>query len=123
VSTGLQDAGLTAAWGALDSTNLRQSVDGLKGLTFFAPSNQAFLNIASFLGNASNSSLSSILNYHIHTGSDPLYSTSIKNDSISTLQGTNISIRNINGTYWVGDAKVITPNLLVAGGVIHIIDQ
>jgi len=87
------------------------------------PNNNAFSNIASILGNATNDTLTSILRYHMHNGTHPVYSTFLKNESLSTVQGTKLAIRNINGTYWAGDAKVITPNLLVAGGVIHIIDQ
>jgi uncharacterized surface protein with fasciclin (FAS1) repeats len=98
-------------------------VDGLKGLTLFAPNNSAFTAIASILSNASVDTLTSVLKYHVHNGTAPLYSTALQNGSISTLEGTNITVRIFNGSVFVNDAKVIVPDLLVAGGVIHVIDQ
>jgi hypothetical protein len=36
--------------------------------------------------------------------------------------GENVTITVENGTVFVNSAKVITPNVLVANGVVHVID-
>jgi uncharacterized surface protein with fasciclin (FAS1) repeats len=56
-------AGLTSLAGALTSANLVDTVDGLKDVTIFAPSNSAFGAIGSALGNISTTDLTSILTY------------------------------------------------------------
>jgi len=123
VSTALVDGGLTAAYGALNATNLLNTVDGLKDITIFAPNNSGFANIASALSNASTAALISTLEYHIVNGTSPLYSTDLSNTTLKSLQGTDLTISIQNGSVFVNNAKVILPDFLVAGGVVHVIDQ
>jgi uncharacterized surface protein with fasciclin (FAS1) repeats len=114
---------LTDAWGALNATNLLGAVDSLKNITIFAPNNSAFEAIASVFQNASTNDLSNVLKYHVVNGSKPLYSTSLSNTTLGTLLGTNLTIMVSNGSIFVNNAKVVVPDLLVAGGVVHIIDE
>jgi len=123
VSDTLVNAKLTAAYGALNATGLLGAVNGLKDVTIFAPNNSAFSNIASVLANASKETLVSTLEYHVINGSKPLYSTSLSNTTVKTLQGNELTVRIINGSVFVNGAKVITPDVLIAGGVVHVIDQ
>jgi uncharacterized surface protein with fasciclin (FAS1) repeats len=114
---------LTDAWGALNATNLLGAVDGLKNITIFAPNNSAFEAIASIFQNASTNDISNVLKYHVVNGSKPLYSTSLSNTTLGTLLGTNLTVTVSNGSVFVNNAKVVVPDLLVAGGVVHIIDE
>jgi len=125
VSTTLVAAGLTSLYGALNATSLLSTVDGLQDVTIFAPNNTAFQRIGSALANASVAELRSILTYHVVNGSAPLYSTDLTNGtSYQTLAGGNVTIHaGANGTLFVNGAKVVTPNVLIAGGVVHVIDN
>ena len=39
------------------------------------------------------------------------------------MAGGDLTITIVEGDYFVNSAKVITPNVLVAGGVVHVIDN
>ncbi|QDS71026.1 hypothetical protein FKW77_008094 [Venturia effusa] len=125
VSTTLVSAGLSSLYGALNATGLLGTVNGLQNVTIFAPANSAFQSIGSALANASTTDLQSILTYHVHVGAEPLYSTSLSNGtSVPTLNGASVTIHlGSNGDVFVNSAKVITPNVLIAGGVVHVIDN
>jgi uncharacterized surface protein with fasciclin (FAS1) repeats len=67
--------------------------------------------------------ITSILTYHVVNGTVG-YSSDLKNGtSLMTLEGGNVTITIMNGTVFVNDAKVVVPNVLVAGGVVHVIDK
>ena len=52
------------------------------------------------------------------------YSSTLKNGtSLTTLSGGKLTITIDNGNVFVNDAKVITPDVLVANGVVHVIDK
>jgi len=125
VSATLVGANLTSLYGALDATKLLDTVNGLKDVTIFAPANTALQAIGSALANASTADLVSILTYHAVNGTKPFYSTDLSNNtSLQTVNGANITVHlGANGIVFVNGAKVITPNVLIAGGVVHVIDQ
>ena len=39
------------------------------------------------------------------------------------MSGGNVTITVTNGSYFVNSAKVILPDVLVANGVVHVIDK
>jgi uncharacterized surface protein with fasciclin (FAS1) repeats len=99
------------------------AVDSLSDVTVFAPSNAAFQAIGSALPNLTMAEITSILTYHVVNGTVG-YSSDLKNGtSLMTLEGGNVTITIMNGTVFVNDAKVVVPNVLVAGGVVHVIDK
>jgi len=123
ISTTASDAGLSAFAGALNLAGLTNAVDGLKDITVFAPSNAAFQNIGSALGNLSSAALTSILTYHVINGTIA-YSPSLGNVSIPTLGGGRVNITvSPAGQVYVNQARVINPDILVANGVVHVIDN
>merc|ERR1712149_114391 len=90
-----------------------------ENVTIIAPSNMAFQNISSALDN-----LTSILQYHVVVSDGPLYSTLLTNGTmVPTLQGGNVTIRINDDNVFVNNARVVTPNVLIAGGVVHVIDN
>lgn len=123
VSSSAAAAGLSAVAGALQAEKLTETVDDLKNVTIFAPENSAFQAIGSALGNFTADQLTGILEYHVLN--DTLaYSTDLKNDiQYTAVNGRNLTIRIDNGSIFVDSARVVTPNLLVANGVVHIIDK
>ncbi|KAH7139394.1 FAS1 domain-containing protein [Dendryphion nanum] len=115
-------AGLTSLRGGLNQTNLTSTVNNLRDVTIFAPSNQAFQNVGSGL-NIAPQDISNILQYHVINGTVG-YSSGLRNGtSLRTVGGKNLTITIRNGTVFVNAARVITPNVLVANGVVHVIDQ
>ena len=102
--------------------NISSTLTGLSNVTIFAPNNQAFQNVGSGL-NIADEDITNILNYHVVNGTVG-YSSDLENGTtLQTLHGNNLTITIRNGTVFVNAARVVTPNVLVANGVIHIIDQ
>lgn len=114
-------ANLTAVAGALTRANLVDTVNGLKDVTVFAPSNAAFSAIGSATGNLTMEALSGILTYHVVQGTVG-YSSMLSNTTLMTVGGGNVTISIIDGSVFVNSAKVIVPDVLVANGVVHVID-
>ena len=52
------------------------------------------------------------------------YSSTLMNGTmLKTMAGNNVTISIDNGTVFVNSAKVILPDVLVANGVVHVIDK
>ncbi|MCJ1359902.1 MAG: hypothetical protein MMC33_009905 [Icmadophila ericetorum] len=116
-------AGLTSAAGALSQAGLVDAVDGLSDVTLFAPSNAAFQAIGSALGNLTTSQLAGILEYHVVNGTVGYSSDLTNGQKLTALNGETLTITIDNGTVFVNSAQVVTPNVLVANGVVHVIDN
>jgi uncharacterized surface protein with fasciclin (FAS1) repeats len=123
VSTTLVNAGLSSLYGALNATKLLGTVDGLKDVTIFAPNNAAFQRIGSALPNLTTEQITSILTYHVVQGKPGYSSTLADNTKLKTLEGTELTVRIVNGSVLVNNAKVVTADVLIAGGVVHVIDN
>ncbi|KAF1365331.1 Fasciclin-domain-containing protein [Lizonia empirigonia] len=120
----LVTAGLTSLRGALNATNLVEAFDTTADVTIFAPSNQAFQNIGSALGNLSTEDITSILTYHVVAGTVG-YSSGIANGTtLTTLNGANLTITiGEEGRIFVNSAQVTIADVLIANGVVHVIDE
>ena len=121
ISSTAEALGLTSAAGALTQAMLVEAVDTTMDITVFVPSNEAFQAIGSALMNASMSDLASVLQYHVINGT-VAYSTLVMNETVPTLQGNNLTLTVEDGSVFVNQAKVVIPNVLVANGVVHVID-
>lgn len=115
-------AGLVSLYGALNATSLVETVDSLRDVTIFAPSDTAFSEIGSILANATTETISSVLTYHVVQGSVVYSSDITQNTTLETVNGESINISVVNGTVYVNSAKVVTPDVLVSNGVVHVID-
>ncbi len=93
-------------------------------LTVFAPTNDAFNELATALGTDLNGvlahpQLTDILLYHV-IGSEVL-STELTNGPVATLNGQSVTINLMSGVM-VNDANVTLADLLSDNGVVHVID-
>ncbi|CEI65998.1 hypothetical protein FVEN_g4590 [Fusarium venenatum] len=114
-------ANLSAAAGALTEANVVTNLSNERNVTVFVPNNSAFAKVGSVLANASESDVADILAYHVVN--DTLgYSSDLKNGTLTASDGTKLNIAIYNGTVFVNEAKVIVPDVLIANGVVHVID-
>ncbi|KAI1396454.1 FAS1 domain-containing protein [Hypoxylon fuscum] len=122
ISETLSNANLTAAEGAINAANLNDSVANTHDVTIFAPNNDAFNAIGSITSNLTSDQLASIVGYHVINGSVN-YSTQLQNSTLTTVNGQNITITVENGTVYANSAKITVPDILLANGVVHVINQ
>lgn len=116
-------ANLTSLAGALTQLNLVDTLTGLSDITVFAPTNQAFEAIGSALPTLSPEQLTSILQYHV-VNSSVLYSTDLSDGAtVPTLNGGSVTVHITDGKVFVNSAQVVIPDVLVANGVVHVIDN
>ncbi|KAL8708424.1 MAG: hypothetical protein Q9220_006714 [cf. Caloplaca sp. 1 TL-2023] len=123
VSTTAVAAGLSGVAGALTKANLVNAVDSLEDVTIFAPNNAAFQAIGSALPNMTTMQLASILQYHVVNGTVAYSSTLMNGTSVPAMNGENLTITLSDGDVFVNSAKVLIPDVLVANGVVHVIDN
>jgi uncharacterized surface protein with fasciclin (FAS1) repeats len=120
------DSSLTALAGALTQVNLVPAVDNLKDVTIFAPSNAAFQAIGSATSALSIMQLANILEYHVINGTvgySSLLTTNLANESFPTLIGTEVAIEFMDKKVFVNSAAVTIADIIVANGVMHVIDK
>ena len=96
----------------------------LASFTVFAPTNQAFDNLATALGTDINGilalpNLTDVLTYHV-VGSEVL-STELVEGPVATLNGESVLVSLTNGVM-INNANVTIPDVLAYNGVAHVID-
>lgn len=121
VSSTAVAAGLRSLVGAVTQADLATTLDTLEDVTIFAPYDEAFAAIGSVTGELSEEQLSKILTYHVVQGTVG-YSSGLMNMSLETVEGSNLTITVGDDGVFVNSAKVIIPDVLVANGVVHVID-
>jgi len=122
VSTTALAANLTALVGAVRQAGLEETLNTAQDLTIFAPTNEAFANIGNLVSGLTVEQLTGILGYHVIQGA-VVYSKDVPNGaSVKSFQGSELNFRVEDGTVWVNSAKVIAADVLVANGVVHVID-
>ncbi len=104
-------------------------VDTLKGdgpFTVFAPTDEAFAKLPpgtleSLLKPENKAKLQAILTYHVVPGR-VMAADAMKLSSAKTVEGQEISIKSMNGSVMINNAKVIKADVVASNGVIHVID-
>lgn len=115
--------GLSSFYGAVSNASLVDTVNSAMDVTVFVPNNAAFQAIGSALPNLTMDNITSILSYHVINGT-VAYSSLLSNESVGTLQGNNLTITVHNSSaVYVNSARVIIPDIIVANGVVHVIDE
>ena len=115
---------LTSFRGAINATGLIATANDTPDLTIFVPTTEALRSVYSELQNLSESDLRNVISYHIVNESSVRYSNTLENGTtLTTAEGGELTITVVNETVFVNAARVVTPNILIANGVIHIIDK
>ncbi|KAL8643049.1 MAG: hypothetical protein Q9228_000345 [Teloschistes exilis] len=115
---------LTAAGGAVENASLADYVNTHPDLTVFVPNNAAFLALGSTLQSMPLQQLRRILDYHIVNASTVGYSSNLPNGTVlRTRSGQNLTITFASNSLFVNQARVIQQDLLIANGVMHVIDN
>jgi uncharacterized surface protein with fasciclin (FAS1) repeats len=99
--------------------------DPLADFTVFAPTNQAFDDLATALGTDINGvlahpQLSDILLYHVVDGS--VLSNGLSNGPVPTLNGQDVTV-DLSMGVMINDATVTLADLTVDNGVVHVVDK
>lgn len=117
------EAGLSGVVGLLEQAELTDAVDTAEDLTVFAPNNEAFQKIGSALPNLTMEQVAGILQYHVVNGTVGYSSTLTNGTKLTAMDGNELTITIDGSNVFVNSAKVVTPDVLVANGVIHVIDK
>jgi transforming growth factor-beta-induced protein len=119
------DNGFTSLTAAVVTAELLPSLTNpLTQLTVFAPTNQAFDNLATALGTdinglLANPELADILLYHVVSGT--VLSTDLANGPVPTLNGQTVNVDLTTGVL-INSSNVTIADLTVFNGVVHVID-
>ncbi|TKX25783.1 fasciclin domain-containing protein 2 [Elsinoe australis] len=99
-------------------------LEELKDVTFFFPINSALKKLSPLLSLLSPTQLASVLQYHA-VPNKVLYHDRLEGDSeYKTLNGDSIRVHSdARGNVFVNDAQVVRQDLIIYGGVAHIIDD
>jgi uncharacterized surface protein with fasciclin (FAS1) repeats len=119
------DAGkFTTLLNALKAASLTETLRGAGPYTVFAPTDQAFKNLAPGALNAllkDTKKLKAVLTYHVVPGR--VAAKDVKAGDIKTLEGTPLMATLDGAKVTVNDAKVVQADIAASNGVIHAIDM
>lgn len=125
LSTSLVATGLSATQGAMNQagTDFSTGLNTRKDVTVFAPSNSAFAAIANVATAWDPSTIANILDYHVLDGFVG-YSNLLTNNSVArTVNGGSVTCTLHDGSLFVNAARVIEADVIIANGIMHIIDE
>ena len=111
---------------ALDAAELIQTLKGDGPFTVFAPTDEAFAKlpegtVASLLEPQNRDQLVAILTYHVVPGK-VMAKDVVKLSEATTVNGSDISIKVMDGKVRINDATVIATDVAASNGVIHVVD-
>ena len=104
---------------------LAGTLEGKGPFTVFAPTDAAFAKVpkATLAALAKDrAKLKAVLLYHVVSGKFTAAQV-VKQKSLTTLEGSTLSIRTRAGNVYVNRARVIKANVMASNGVIHVINQ
>jgi transforming growth factor-beta-induced protein len=133
-STAAEPSQLTSFLGATYFTangttpRLGKLLNETTDLTIFAPNNAAMEMVSSYLISLSSdvTAFDNLLKYHIVAGNGgPWYSTQFTENGtvLETLNGASISISFSSNSYFANGARILSSDLLINGGVMHVLDN
>jgi uncharacterized surface protein with fasciclin (FAS1) repeats len=123
IDTAVSAGSFTTLVTAIKAAGLVDTLKGAGPFTVFAPTDEAFAKLPA--GTVEGllkdlPKLKQILTYHVVAGK-VMAADVVKLKSAKTVEGSDVKIDASNGVK-VNDATVVTPDVAVDNGVIHIID-
>ena len=123
VETAVKNGNFKTLVTAVKEAGLVDTLSGPGPFTVFAPTDEAFDKLPpgtleSLLKDKAK--LTAILTYHVVAGKHLAADVS-KQDSLKTVQGQELKIKNGNGVT-IDNANVVTADIITDNGVIHVID-
>lgn len=124
LTTTLLEGGYTAAVGALRQAGMGAVLDvDQTPLTVLVPNNSGFAAVGSLVADMTAEDLELVLGYHVVQGR-VLYAEMIgEGEAVQTMQGGDVTFRREEGSMFVNGARVVVYDVLMANGVVHIIDK
>lgn len=119
------DDNLSMLASALEAADLTTTLDGEGEFTVFAPVNPAFDALPEgALDNllADPPALNNVLKYHVMDGTYTIEEL-LELGGFPTLSGIPVTITQVDGTYYINNAAVLTADIPAANGIIHMIDS
>jgi uncharacterized surface protein with fasciclin (FAS1) repeats len=127
VDTAAADASFTTLVTAVGAAGLESTLRGSGPFTVFAPTNDAFAKLPTFLTDKLltapyKTELGLILRYHVLAGSVKAADVLGKQSTVPTVLGAKVAIDGAGGKVVInGSATVITADLQASNGVVHVI--
>lgn len=124
VTVAVEAGSFTTLAAALEAAGLVSTLQGAGPFTVFAPTDAAFAKLPAGTVEAllaDKEKLTQILTYHVVAGK-VTSSQVVGLTEAMTVAGIKAPIKVVDGTVWVGGAKVVTVDVPASNGVIHIID-
>ncbi|NRP11697.1 Immunogenic protein MPB70 [Aliiroseovarius sp. xm-d-517] len=112
---------------ALDAADLVETLKGDGPFTVFAPTDEAFAalpegTVETLLKPENKDQLTAILTYHVVPGK-VMSGDVVQLTSATTVNGSDVSVKVMDGSVMINDAKVTTADVGASNGVIHVIDK
>ncbi len=112
---------------ALTAADLIDTLKGDGPFTVFAPTDEAFAalpdgTVETLLKPENKDQLTAILTYHVVPG-EVLSGDVVGLSSATTVNGADLSVKVMDGTVMINDAKVTAVDIKAKNGVIHVIDK
>jgi transforming growth factor-beta-induced protein len=114
----------TSFEGALFAAKVLDTDLTTPNITIFAPANEAFQALGPAISDMTSDELAKIMDYHT-LSNQVVYSTSFTNNTqFTTKEGGNLTIsRTLNNGVFVNSAQLLAPDIMIANGVLHVIDN
>ena len=125
VQTAVEAGQFSTLASLLQKTGLDKTLSGAGPFTVFAPTDAAFAKVpkATLDGLAADqAALKAVLLYHVVPGLVPAADV-VKLSSAKTLEGRSVGIKVVEGSVFVDNAKVTTPDVKASNGIIHVVDS
>jgi len=127
VETAVGNKDFSTLVAAVKAAGLVETLSGKGPFTVFAPTNAAFAKlpegtVATLLKPENKDKLTAVLTYHVVAGKVPAKKV-VKLSSAKTVQGSEVTIKVVDGKVMVDGATVVVTDIKCSNGIIHVIDS
>ncbi|KXH60165.1 MFP1 protein [Colletotrichum salicis] len=110
-------------WEIIERSKTRESLEAMKDATVFLPDDIAVRQWSSALESLTPEQLATVVANHAVPNRVLYHSAfSAKGNEYMTLSGLKITVRHSRGNVFVNEAKILKQDVLIFGGVAHILD-